>query len=123
MGVRDVNPHQESEPDHAPTENAKSESSSSSAAKEDEGLIPNMCSSKSVSERGKETETQLLKQDTGELKPVKAEHPSSATTKEGKFSRSSRSEKDSVGGSPGKADRWDPNEDEIWLHCVNNHHN
>ena len=124
MGVPDVNPQQKSKPDDVPTENAKPEtSSSSSAANKDEVSSPDLCSSKSVSERGKETDPQLLKQATEELKPVKTEQPSSAAMKEEESSRSSRSEKESVGGSPGKVERWDPNDDDVWLHVVNNHHN
>ena len=121
MGIPDVIPQQESKRDDAQTENTKPESSSSSAAKKDEGLSPDMCSSKSVSERGKETDPQLLKQ--GSENPVKAEPLSSTAMKKGESRQTSSSEKESVGGSSGKAERWDPNEDDVWLHCVNNHHN
>ena len=124
MGIEDVTPHQQSKPNDAPTKNAKPESSSPLTAKEDKALSPDMCSSRSASERGKETDPQMSKQGTEELKPLKAEQPSSAVMKKGESGQTSSSKKGSVGGSQGKADRWDPNKDDVWLHCISSqHHN
>ena len=124
MGIKDVTPHQQSKHNDAPTKNAKPESSSSSTAKEDKALSPDMCSSRSASTRGKETDPQMSKQGTEELKPLKAEQPSSAAMKKGESGQASGSENGSVGGSRGRADRWDPKKDDVWLHCISSqHHN
>ncbi len=79
-----------SEHDTATTENTKPESSSSSVSKGDEGRSQDLCSSKSISDRRNETDSQS-KGDTEDAKAVKAGSSSSAT-KEGGTSGDSESE-------------------------------
>ena len=123
MGIPYVNPHQDITRDAATTENAKPASSSSMPTrKENEALSPDLCSSKSVSERAKETDPQY-EQDYKAPEMAKAEERSSAATKVGDIGCETSSENRSAGASTEKARGWDRNEEDVWLHCVNNHHN
>lgn len=113
---------QEADRDTSTTdERAKAESASSTTATKEEGGRSNqdICSSKTVSDRGDDTELQL-KRDGEEAKPGK-EGSSSPASKEGEASGRTSSEKGSTGG-PSRGPRgWDQNEELFWLHCVNNH--
>lgn len=123
MGIASVDPHQDITRDATTTENAKPASSSSmTTRKENEALSPDLCSSKSVLERAKERDPPY-QQDDKASETAKAEERSSAATKEVDIGGVNISELRSAGASTEKARGSDRNEEDVWLHCVNNHHN